>query len=155
MVRKTAAGFWSHPRACARNGRPWPQSVAAALVLFGLTFAFPCRAAEPVKGEATFAAVDGYARLVFKLAADVGTEVTAAGSILVIHFNRPVDSPVERLSEAMPDYVSAARRDPDDTAIRLSLVRKVTISTMAAGERGFVDMLRECWKGRRRSRPIE
>src|ERR1700730_10238071 len=127
MVRKTAGGFWSHPRACARNGRLWPRSVAAALVLFSLTFAFPGRAAEPVKGEATFAAVDGYARLVFKLAADVGTEGTAAGSLLVIYFTRLVHMPVERLSEAMPDYVSAALRDPDGTAIRLSLVRKVTI----------------------------
>jgi len=155
MARKAAAGFWSHPRAGVRNGRLWPQPLAVLLVLFGLSFALPCTAAEPVKGEATFAVADGYARLVFKLAADVGTEVTAAGSILVIHFNRPVDIPVDRLSDAVPDYVSAARRDPDGTAIRLSLVRKVTISTMAAGERVFVDMLPDGWNGAPPSLPLD
>ena len=121
----------------------------------GLTLSNPCGAAEPVKGEATFTAADGYARLVFKLAADVGTEVTTAGSILVIRFNRPVDIPVERLSEAAPDYVSAARRDPDGSAIRLSLVRQVTVSTMAAGERVFIDMLPDGWKGPPPSLPLE
>src|SRR6266700_6445735 len=155
MARTAAAGSWSHPRAGARNGRLWPSSLAVLLVLLGLSFALPCRAAEPVKGEATFAAADGYARLVFKLAGDVGTEVTTAGSILVIRFNRPVDIPVERLSDAVPDYVASARRDPDGTAIRLSLVRKVTISTMAAGERVFVDMLPDSWNAPPPSLPLD
>src|SRR6266700_5309207 len=155
MARTAAAGSWSHPRAGARNGRLWPSSLAVLLVLLGLSFALPCRAAEPVKGEATFAAADGYARLVFKLAGDVGTEVTTAGSILVIRFNRPVDIPVERLSDAVPDYVASARRDPDGTAIRLSLVRKVTISTMAAGERVFVDMLPDGWNAPPPSLPLD
>ena len=155
MARTAAAGSWSHPRAGARNGRLWPSSFAVLLVLLGLSFALPCRAAEPVKGEATFAAADGYARLVFKLAGDVGTEVTTAGSILVIRFNRPVDIPVERLSDAVPDYVASARRDPDGTAIRLSLVRKVTISTMAAGERVFVDMLPDGWNAPPPSLPLD
>src|SRR6266700_1418863 len=155
MARTAAAGSWSHPRAGARNGRLWPSSLAVLLVLLGLSFALPCRAAEPVKGEATFAAADGYARLVFKLAGDVGTEVTTAGSILVIRFNRPVDIPVERLSDAVPDYVASARRDPDGTAIRLSLVRKVTISTMAAGERVFVDMLPDGWYAPPPSLPLD
>ena len=106
-------------------------------------------------GEATFTVAGGYGRLVFKLASDVGTEVTSAGSILVIRFSRPVDIPVERLSETAPDYVSAARRDPDGTAIRLSLVRKVTVSTMSAGERVFIDMLPEGWKGPPPSLPLE
>jgi tetratricopeptide (TPR) repeat protein/outer membrane biosynthesis protein TonB len=105
-----------------------------------------CRA-DPVKGEATFSAAGGYARLVLKLAEDVESEVSTAGSILVIRFKRPVDIPVERLSDAAPDYVGSARRDPDGSAIRLSLSRKVTINTMTAGERVFVDMLPDSWKG--------
>jgi tetratricopeptide (TPR) repeat protein len=139
----------------ARRRSRWPSWLAAFLVLFGLTLSNARGAADPVKGEATFAVADGYARLVFKLAADVGTEVTTAGSILIIRFSRPVDIPVERLSEAAPDYVSSARRDPDGSAIRLSLVRKVTVSTMAAGERMFVDMLPDGWKGPPPSLPME
>ena len=96
---------------------------------------------DPVKGEATFSAAGGYARLVLKLAEDVDSEVTTAGSIIVIRFKRPVDIPVDDLSDAVPDYVGSARRDPDGSAIRLSLARRVTINTMTAGERVFVDLL--------------
>src|ERR1700742_126656 len=121
MKRTAAAGFWSLGRACARTARGYfPSALAAALLLIGLTFSGACRA-DPVKGEATFSAADGYARLVLKLAEDVESEVTTAGSIIVIRFKRPVDIPIDQLSEAVPDYVGSARRDPDGSAIRLSL----------------------------------
>src|SRR6202022_4802619 len=97
--------------------------------------------------EATFSAAGGYARRVLKLADDVGSEVTPAGSILVIRFNRPVDIPVDKLSDAVPDYVGSARRDPDGSAIRLSLARRVTINTMTAGATGVVRLLPHTWSG--------
>ena len=149
MARTAAAGFWSRVRACARTVRRclggWCL-LAAGLVLIGSTSPGLCQA-DPVKGEATFSAAGGYARLVLKLAEDVESEVTAAGSIIVIRFKRPVDIPVEKLSDAVPDYVGSARRDPDGTAIRLSLARRVTINTMTAGERMFVDLLPDSWSG--------
>lgn len=123
-------------------------------MLAGLTFSGACQA-DPVKGEATFSASGGYARLVLKLAEDVESEVSTAGSILVIRFKRPVDIPVEKLSDAVTDYVSSARRDPDGSAIRLSLARKVTINTMTAGERVFVDMLPDGWSGQPPGLPPE
>jgi tetratricopeptide (TPR) repeat protein len=111
--------------------------------------------ADPIKGEATFSASGGFARLVLKLAEDVDSEVTAAGSIIVIRFKRPVDIPVDALSDAVPDYVGSARRDPDGSAIRLSLSRRVTINTMTAGERVFIDLLPDTWKGPPPSLPPE
>ena len=51
--------------------RPAVVRSAAALVLVGLTFSGACQAADPVKGEATFSAAGGYARLVLRLAEDV------------------------------------------------------------------------------------
>jgi hypothetical protein len=114
-----------------------------------------CRADDPVKGEATFSASGGYARLVLKLAEDVESEVFTAGSIIVIRFKRPVDIPVEKLSDAVPDYVGSARRDPDGSAIRLSLQRRVTINTMTAAERIFVDFLPDGWTGPPPSLPVE
>ncbi len=48
---------------------------------------------------------------------------------------------------APPDYISAARRDPDGTAIRIALTRKVKINTIAAAERLYVDLLPDTWKG--------
>ena len=158
MARTAAAGFWSRGRACARAASRCrgggALSLAAGLALVTLTFAGSCRA-DPVRGEATFAAANGYARLVLKLAEDVSSEVTTAGSIVVIRFKRPVDIPIDILSDAVPDYVGSARRDPDGTAIRLSLARRVTINTMTAGERVFVDFLPDGWTGPPPSLPAE
>lgn len=103
--------------------------------------------ADPVHGEATLATENGYARLVVKLDEDVDSEVSVAGSILIIRFKRAVDVPVDQISDAVPDYVGSARRDPDGSAIRLALSRKVKVNSMAAGERLFVDLLPESWKG--------
>jgi len=104
-------------------------------------------AADAVRGEASFSTPNGYARLLLKLTEDVASEVTTAGSIVVIRFERPVDVAVERLAEGAPDYVSSVRRDPDGMAIRLSLARRVTLNTMSAGERTFVDFLPDGWSG--------
>jgi hypothetical protein len=111
--------------------------------------------AEPIKGDATFSASGGYARLVLKFAEDVGAEVTTAGTIIVIRFKRPVDIAVDRWAEAVPDYVGSVRRDPDGAAIRLSLKRRVTINTMTAGERVFVDLLPDSWSGAPPGLPTE
>jgi tetratricopeptide (TPR) repeat protein len=158
MARNAAGGFWSHVRSSARIARCWlggAPSLVAGLVLISLSLPAVGQTADPVKGEASFAAADGYARLVFKLAQDVPSEVTTAGSIVVIRFEHPVDIPVDLLSDAVPDYVASARRDPDGTAIRLSLARRVTINTMSAGERVFVDFLPDTWTGPPPSLPIE
>ena len=102
---------------------------------------------DPVKGEATFTEANGFARLVLKLDRDVASDVTTAGSIVIIRFEHPVDISVDALGNAVPNYVSSARRDPDGMAIRLSLARRVTINTMSAAERTFVDFLPDSWTG--------
>jgi len=128
--------------------------LAGGLMLAGA--ASPALAqADAVRGEATLAAAGGYARLIIKLAEDVDSQVTAAGSIVVIRFRRPVNIPVAKLSDAVPDYINSARADPDGSAIRLSLARKVTVNTMAAGERVFVDFLPDGWSGQPPGLPAE
>src|SRR6202007_341483 len=135
MARTAAAGFLSQVCACARIARRClgqARLVAAGVLLMSLAWPAAGQTADPVKGEASFSASGGYARLVFKLAEDVPSEVTTAGSIVVIRFEHPVDIPVDQLSDAVPDYVASVRRDPDGSAIRLSLARRVTINTMTA-----------------------
>lgn len=155
MARKAAAGFVSRARALApglsRHVRT--AGALAACLLIGL--GAPARAADPIRGEASFSAGGGFARLVIKLGEDVPSEVTTAGSILIIRFDRAVDVPVDRVPEGAPDYVNSARRDPDGGAIRLSLARRVTVNTMNAGERTFVDLLPEGWKGPPPSLPMD
>ncbi|MDB5601014.1 MAG: hypothetical protein JWN71_3058 [Xanthobacteraceae bacterium] len=129
--------------------RAW---LLVAAVAVGLTIALSAGAraqipASAVKGEATVNTKGGYARLVFHLAEDVESTVRTSGSIIVITFKRPVDVAVERLNTVAPGYISAARRDPDGTGIRLALAQKVTVNTIAAGERLFVDLLPESWAG--------
>src|SRR5262249_12971283 len=58
-----------------------------------------------------------------------------------------IDVNVERLLAGAPAFISAARRDPDGKAIRIALAQKVTLSSMAAAERLFVDLLPETWTG--------
>lgn len=154
MAQKAAAGFVSRARALARGVSRYVRKAPAlaACLLIGLSAA---RAADPIKGEANFSAGGGFARLVIKLGEDVPSEVTTAGSILIIRFDRPVEVPVDRVPEGAPDYVNSARRDPDGTAIRLSLARRVTVNTMSAGERTFVDLLPEGWKGPPPSLPMD
>ena len=152
MGRRAAAGVSLLGRALARTAR---HCLVLLPLLAGLTFPQAARADDPVKGEATFSAAGGYARLMLKLAEDVDSDVTTAGSIIVIRFKRPVDVAVDKLSDAVPDYVGSARRDPDGMAIRLSLARRATVNTMTAGERIFVDFLPDSWKGPPPSLPAE
>jgi tetratricopeptide (TPR) repeat protein len=130
----------------ARRCRCLPSIVFAGALLLLFLLPGACHA-QAVKGEATFSAADGYARLVLKLDEDVDSDVSVAGSIVVIRFKRPVDIAVDTLSDAVPAYVGSARRDPDGFAIRLSLARKVSVNAMAAGERLFVDLLPDGWRG--------
>src|SRR4051794_8893000 len=123
----------------------------AALLVF-----FPAVArAAPVGGEVSVSTKDGYARLVFTLAEETDAEVRLANGILIIAFKRPVELVVGRIAEGAPSYIGAARRDPDGAAVRLALTRKVTVNTMAAGEKLFVDLLPEGWTGLPPSLPRE
>jgi tetratricopeptide (TPR) repeat protein len=153
MARTAAADCWSHARACARRCVAAVPLLAASLLVSVATVS--TASAQAVKGEATFSATGGYARLVLKLDEDVDSDVSVAGSIIVIRFKRPVDISVDKLSDAVPSYVGSARRDPDGAAIRISLARRVTVNAMTAGERIFVDLLPDNWSGLPPSLPQE
>jgi tetratricopeptide (TPR) repeat protein len=157
MARTAAANCWLQARAGARAAvRGCLASVlllAAGSLVAAATVS--TASAQPVKGEATFSAAGGYARLVLKLDEDVDSDVSVAGSIVVIRFKRPVDISVDKLSDSVPAYVGSARRDPDGSAIRISLARRVTVNAMTAGERIFVDLLPDSWSGLPPSLPQE
>ncbi|WP_253706630.1 tetratricopeptide repeat protein [Bradyrhizobium sp. WD16] len=130
-------------------------ALAACGLLLSLISGEPAHAQQAIRGEASFSAGGGYARLVLKLAEDVDTDVSVAGSVLIIRFRKPVDVPIDPLATAVPDYVGSARRDPDGMAIRLALARKVTVNAMDAGERTFIDLMPEGWTGPPPSLPQE
>src|ERR1700761_2273506 len=158
MARSSPKGFWSQVCAVAQAARGCLlRPPVAVLMLASLLQFAPAGAVqlEPVKGEAAFSNGGGFARLVFKFAEDIATEVTTAGSIVVIRFERPVAITADRLAESVPGYVTGVRVDPDGTAIRLSLAQRVRINTMQAGERTFVDLLPDSWTGQPPPLPID
>jgi tetratricopeptide (TPR) repeat protein len=120
----------------------------AGVVLLAIVAALPQpSAAQPVKGTVSAAVENGFARLIFGLGTEVEAQARLANNIVVITFDRPVDVNVDRLREGAPDYIGAARRDPDGRAVRIALSRRVTMNAMVAGERLFVDLLPDSWSG--------
>lgn len=104
-------------------------------------------APAPVKTTLTVTTSDGYARLVFTAGEYIDGSARQAGNVLIISFKQPVDVAVNRVAEQAPDYIGAARRDPDGKAVRMALAQNVTIHAMSAGEKLFVDLLPADWSG--------
>jgi hypothetical protein len=102
---------------------------------------------ESVRADLSAAIENGHGRLVFTFNEHVKADVQISNGILIIAFARPVDVSAEQTEKRMAGYVQAVRRDPDGTALRMSLSRRVTVNVMEAGERLFVDLLPETWSG--------
>src|SRR5580700_9338021 len=146
-VGKTDHRFASYLRRCG---------LAAAALLCFATFAAPGSADDdPIKATLTATVNDGYARLVFDMSEYDDASVRLANNVLVITFKRPVDVSIDRLSSQIPDYVGAARRDPDGKGIRVALAQEVKVNTTPAAEKFFIDLLPASWSGQPPSLPSE
>jgi hypothetical protein len=121
----------------------------ALLALVALAAVLPPQTAvaQTIKGEISVTVENGFARFVLQFAEEIETKARVANNILTISFEKPVDIAVDRVSANSGGYVAAARRDPDRKAIRFALARKVTMNSIAAAERVFVDLLPEGWSG--------
>jgi tetratricopeptide (TPR) repeat protein len=139
--RKRAA---SHLRQCVATCR---RFISAATILLALSLTSGVRAEASVKGRVKAFTDRGYARLVFQFDEVVESAARISGSIMVIDFKKPVDLSVEHLNEEARDFISAARLDPDGTAIRIALSRPLKLNTIPAAERFYVDLLPESWTG--------
>ncbi|HEU4661710.1 MAG TPA: tetratricopeptide repeat protein [Pseudolabrys sp.] len=135
----------SSVRACALR-----RLAEFCLVLTLSAFAFaPSRAAasEPIKGELAVETGGGYARLAFRFAQEVKAQVTVAGAIMIIKFDKPVAVAIGKVATLAADYIGAARRDPDGTAIRLALTQQIKFNVIPAAEHLYVDLLPMTWTG--------
>ena len=146
-VGKTGHRFASYLRHCR---------LAAAALLCISGFAAPGSADDdPVKATLAATVNDGYARLVFDMSEYDDASVRVANNVLVITFMRPIDVSVDRLASQIPDYVGAARRDPDGKGIRLALSQQVKVNATPAAEKLFIDLLPASWSGQPPSLPPE
>ncbi|QCI62991.1 tetratricopeptide repeat protein [Phreatobacter stygius] len=82
-------------------------------------------------------------------------EVKVSGGVLIVTFSRPVAVQTGALSSRLAGYVTAVRRDPDGRSLRFALDQRVTVNSMEAGERLFVDMLPDSWRGPPPALPAE
>src|SRR5579862_5101317 len=145
--RKTGHRFSSNLRRCG---------LAAAALFCVSGFAAPGSADDdPVKATLAATVNDGYARLVFDMSEYDDATVRLANNVLVITFKRPIDVSVDRLASQIPDYVGAARRDPDGKGIRVALSQQVKVNATPAAEKFFVDLLPKSWSGQPPSLPPE
>ncbi|HVV60439.1 MAG TPA: hypothetical protein VHD14_01640, partial [Pseudolabrys sp.] len=120
---------------------------AFCLTFAALMFTAQAQAIEPVKGEVSVSTDGGYARLIFRFDDEVTARVRMSGAIMVITFDKPVDVPVDRISQRAPGYISAARRDPDGTAIRFALMQRIKYHVIPVAERTYLDLLPANWTG--------
>lgn len=103
--------------------------------------------AQTVGGNVHVEMSQGFVRILVHMAEEVESEVNVAGGIVIVHFKRPVDVGIEKLTHSASNIIGAARRDPDGRGFRLALSRKAIVNSMAAGERLYIDLLPETWKG--------
>jgi tetratricopeptide (TPR) repeat protein len=139
------ADMLAPPARSARGGVRWLVGLVALALLFGAPQV--ATAAAPLRAEFNASIAKGFARLVLTLPQDVEAEVKQANNILVISFKQPIEASVDRVVSSLPGYVSVARRDPDGMAVRFALARKVTVNTMSAGEKLYIDLLPDKWVG--------
>ena len=133
-------------RAIEARVRAPPRPCVYSVACRACARAREARAADdPIKGEVKAVADGGYVRLMFQFDEAVEATSRVSGAIIVISFNKPVSVAVERLNVNAPEFISAARRDPDGSAIRIALTHKVKVNTIAAAERLYVDLLPETW----------
>jgi tetratricopeptide (TPR) repeat protein len=153
MMWRVIPAFLARPRwraghALGQSVWRWTLAALTWLILSTATVAAQSvPPMPPVPGEVTVSTANGFARLLFRFRSDMQASMQMTGSILIVSFRQPVDIDVDRLNTSAPDYISAARRDPDGMAVRIALARKIKPNLMPAGERLFVDLLPDTWTG--------
>jgi tetratricopeptide (TPR) repeat protein len=121
--------------------------VLVAAILLAPVLRASARADALVKTEITTSTDNGFARLAFKFDEPMSADIRLAWPIMIVTFAKPLDVSVDKLSVEAKGYISAARRDPDGSAIRIALARKLRIHSIPAGKRFYLDLLPENWTG--------
>jgi tetratricopeptide (TPR) repeat protein len=144
-MRVRRSGFSGACGAAGRFGAGRARRLALlAGVALSLAWSAPALAA---KGVVRAAEMAGFGRAIFTFDELPKASARVSSGILIISFDQPVTLTSEKLATELPNYVSAVRLDPDGKAMRLALVRGIKPNLMEAGEKLFVDLLPDTWKG--------
>lgn len=102
------------------------------------------------QGRLVVSKEDGYARLVltFPGRQDLPKYTTRLeNGVLSVQFDEAVSVAMPDVGAALPDYVSAARIDPDGRGLRIGLRRPLNFNRIDAGEKLFIDLMPDNWLG--------
>ena len=78
---------------------------------------------------------------------EIKSHVDVREGVVSIRFRKPIDVALDGVVAGAAGYLREAARDPGGQLIRLTLARKVTVNSMAAGEHLFIDLLPATWSG--------
>ncbi|MGL4323937.1 MAG: hypothetical protein ACRCTD_07825 [Beijerinckiaceae bacterium] len=99
------------------------------------------------KGTVRGMEMSGYGRMILTLQDMPTVQTSVTSGVLIVTFQSPVTIDPEKLPGELPNYIGAARRDPDGKALRFALGRNLRPHLKEAGERVFIDLLPDNWKG--------
>lgn len=88
-----------------------------------------------------------YGRIALQFDQPTKVKAVAENGVLVISFADPSRIRKETLASDLSRFVSAVRRDPDESGLRIALAGRVRPNVLEAGERVYVDLLPEKWAG--------
>lgn len=134
-------------RAWARLGPrrgTWWRRGGAVLLAAATLCAAPAAAREvSVAGKP----MERFGRIAFEFDQVTPVDVKITNNVLVIRFGAPSRIKSEKLATELGRYVTAVRRDPDDTGLRLALAGPMRTNVLFAAEKVFVDLLPPNWSG--------
>ncbi|MBY0612157.1 MAG: hypothetical protein K2P80_08225 [Beijerinckiaceae bacterium] len=154
VVREVVRACRSSGEEPARHVRERNRLLAAiAGVVLSLCLSDAASAAN--RGNAAASEQQGYGRVIFNFDAAIRAKVRASNGVMVVEFSEPVDVDLEKLALQAPNYISLARRDPDGKALRFALVKSLRPDMKEAGEKLYLDLLPDEWKGQPPGLPAE
>lgn len=107
------------------------------------------------KGSVAGAELTGFGRIVFSFDKAVQAKARSSNGVMVLEFDQAVDLDIEKLAAQAPGYISISRRDPDGKALRFALVKSLRADLKEAGEKLYLDLLPDDWKGQPPGLPAE
>lgn len=128
-----------------------PRSVAVAAVL-GLLASGTAFAADQVVVRATPHGKERFGRIAFIWPAPVRYEARLEGTILTIHFARPMTAKLDAIPKHLGAYVSSVRLRKDNATVVARVTRGATLRTFASGNTVAVDI---ALKKRRRAAAVD
>ncbi|KRE00213.1 hypothetical protein ASE63_09005 [Bosea sp. Root381] len=126
-----------------------PRSLAFGIGLSALIIAAelgaPALAASAtLRGEAM---PPGFGRLALTFDEPTTTRIRVSNGVLVVAFDNSVNVDVAKIARELPAYIAIARADPDGRGLRFALARTYRANLIEAGDKAFIDLLPETWRG--------